>query len=735
MRLIRIYLENFICHESSEVDFTSFKSALIVGKINGNDVYSNGTGKSSIFKGIEYVLFNQARETKLEKLVRDDTPKCKVVLDFEAKGKIYRVSRSRTAKGTSDLSLLERNTHEDPTLDPHSSTLTEEQVKLFWTNISGRRAIDTENDLKKLHRVNLESFLSTNHFVQNDFSGLPTATAGQRKTILKEALQLLIYTKLEKIAAEDAKIISKDVDKKRGALNIVGDPQKEIDNLNQRHDDTVKMIAQKNSEVEKKHAEIEDLSFKISGLTSKFSTLDSQSASFIKKKADCLAKVKKLEASLSEADRRRGVVSQAGRDLVKEKKDLKEKEKAINVSELKMIDLLRSNLVLFRDQSATFVSNSSNLRAELEDLKIPMPDDSLCKHCRQELTDAHRRECKKTIENEIKTKEEKLSQFQIELTQVKKRIAETEAEIKTVEANQKLLDSILIKIEQKDKEIADKAKMYKEYSAIFDVSKADLAEAQAELEEARLNADNSSEVELSRLRNEISDERQALISLKKELEQLTALMNKAVADKAVIEFSLEEKKKDITKRSTLDKEIADLDKEYEIYPDVLEAFGPRGIPNLIIQNVLDELQDEANTLLAQLKPGLQLAFSIEKTRGDGAVDDDLEINYFLNGKNRDYGQLSGAMKLCALFSLKLGLSFLLQKKLGADIKFLLIDEVDQSLDKAGVDAFADIIKFFQKDFTILVITHNDRLKDKFSHAILVDQDRNMVSKAQVVTAW
>jgi DNA repair exonuclease SbcCD ATPase subunit len=42
---------------------------------------------------------------------------------------------------------------------------------------------------------------------------------------------------------------------------------------------------------------------------------------------------------------------------------------------------------------------------------------------------------------------------------------------------------------------------------------------------------------------------------------------------------------------------------------------------------------------------------------------------------------------------------------------------------------------FQKDYTILVITHDDRLKDKFSHAILVEQDINMVSRARVVTSW
>ena len=54
---------------------------------------------------------------------------------------------------------------------------------------------------------------------------------------------------------------------------------------------------------------------------------------------------------------------------------------------------------------------------------------------------------------------------------------------------------------------------------------------------------------------------------------------------------------------------------------------------------------------------------------------------------------------------------------------------------AGVDAFADIVKFFQKDFTILVITHNDRLKDKFTNGILVEQDINMISRAKVVSSW
>ena len=41
-----------------------------------------------------------------------------------------------------------------------------------------------------------------------------------------------------------------------------------------------------------------------------------------------------------------------------------------------------------------------------------------------------------------------------------------------------------------------------------------------------------------------------------------------------------------------------------------------------------------------------------------------------------------------------------------------------------MDAFANIVKFLQNNLTVLVITHNDRLKDKFNTAILVEKDNS-----------
>src|SRR4051812_11576032 len=108
MKPLYLYLEDFQCHEKSEIDFSSFESALLVGKMNSNDLVANGVGKSSIFKAIEYVFFNEVRDPLLEKsmileeLIRDDTQKVTVTLDFLVKDEVYRVTRSRNRKGISD---------------------------------------------------------------------------------------------------------------------------------------------------------------------------------------------------------------------------------------------------------------------------------------------------------------------------------------------------------------------------------------------------------------------------------------------------------------------------------------------------------------------------------------------------------------------------------------------------------------------------------------------------------
>ena len=725
MKAVRLYIKDFMCHEKSFIDFTQFSSALIVGKVESNDMHSNGVGKSTIFSALEYVLFNQA-DINLERIIRDDTNACSVVFDFIVGQQEYRVSRTRTKKGSTDLSLYVRTgkagTTDEAYHNPKWDPITDEQ---YWKEITGRRAADTEKDLAKLIKVNFKSFRVFVHFMQNDFEGLTTATPEKRKGILRDALNLIVYAKMEKIAKDKYNALTKEVDRQQAILQSLGDPNHEMIDLAAKLG--IASLQLDKAMTEQTHAtelfaaqiqKINDLINQHANLESKFSALLVRETSLTNEKT-------KLETSIKEYQSKKANTVKAAKDLIGELAQLQNSQAKLAEMDYTKIDILTSEINQKKEQvSLNSVIIQTNL-AKYEELKIPLPDDSTCKHCRQPLTKEHKKICQEQIDQELQACQDNIQNSKRAISILNEETLALSQTVNSLNLSRQQLEGVNTKITAKNKEIVDRRAFHDEYSGLL-----------TKLEQAREDLKNSSSSEAKVLKKQIETERQAHATQTDKVNSLHKEITHYSSNKAVVQHSIDQKTKDNLKIEEIKKSLLEMDSKIEMYPTVIQAFSSIGIPNLIIQNVLDDLQIEANALLAQLKPGLQLSFFIEKTKSDSAeVTETLDINYQINGRDRYYKQLSGAQKLAVTFSLKLGLSFLLQKMMGINIEFLLLDELDQSLDKASVDAFADIIKFFQKDFTILVITHNDRLKDKFSHAVLVDQDINMVSRAQVVSSW
>jgi DNA repair exonuclease SbcCD ATPase subunit len=729
-----------MCHDKSYIDFTQFSSALIVGKVENNDLYSNGVGKTTIFKAIEYVLFNQS-DSNLEKIIRDDATQCQVVFDFLIDDQEYRVSRIRTKKGTSDLTLLQRNAvgcddfsayHSDS----NSPILNKDTVKKYWKDLSGSRAGDTEKDLSKLIKINPKSFRSTIHFLQNDLTGLPTATPEKRKGILKEALNLAIYTKLEKIAKDKSSSILKEIEKNKVLLDAIGDPQKEISEISIKIKDAKSILKERGLSLNLLNDELKSYNERVNELNNLHSSLEKKFVELFDQEKSLKLEKNKNEISVKEYQSKKTNVAKVASDLVVEIKALKEVSEELSkinyddetalldkVSELK--EKLAHNNVVIKNNIDIY-----------EDLKIPLPSGSVCKNCRKPMSDKDRQDHKVHISNEMLECQNKIKDAKQEINNLNSQILKIQSDINLLKSKKKKLEDVNSLIDAKTKEYKDKKSLHEEYTRLFKKFEQDLKDKCVELSFVSEKLKLSSAAEADVVAKQIEDEKGKLSDVINKISMLNKDITHHSSSKAIMEHVVNEKSKDLDKKKEISVSLLELETKFKMYPSVLEAFSSAGIPNLIIQNVLDDLQIESNNLLSQLKPGLQLQFEIEKTvekTGDQA--DTLDIIYNINGKERYYEQLSGAQKLAVTFSLKLGLSFLLQKMIGTDIKFLLLDEIDQSLDKASVDAFADIVKFFQKDFTILIITHNDRLKDKFSHAILVEQDISMVSRAKVVSNW
>lgn len=735
MKPTYLYIENFLCYDITELDLSSITAALIIGKNNDNDNISNGVGKSTVYRAIEYVLFNEARNLNLEEIIRDDTNSCKVIFDFSLGDKIWRVSRSRTRKGVSDLTLYERSDYEEDGVNPHTLLSTDSKFKLFWTDKSSRRTADTEKDLEKLIKTNYKAFSNAFLFAQNDFtSGLANITASKRRAFFRESLPMGIYSKLEKLAKDKSSALLNELEKKKAVRDNFPDLEAELFSLIERRLLAVNAIAEKQGEIKKQEDAVSEVKNKVFNLNTQYTTLQAQLSSILDKKRLSEDRVKRLESSLAEATQKRKYVVENAKSLALELKALKENEQTLVslISSFEETELVSEKIAKARDEIAALNAKATSLKNEIVELEIPLPDDAVCKHCRQPLTDEHRRTC----ESEIQEKKLLLQATSTSGRDAVVALKELESQLKTIESKKKELENTSQKIIAKEKEIADKRALFDDYSKMLEKQKDELQVAKDELDVANKEVDASNEKVVKDLKATLDTENMSLRSAEKLLFNLNQELSRINTEISIIDDNLKKNESSKKQKLSLQEDIYKLEEEYSIYPDIIQSFSSTGIPNQIIQSLLDTLQVEANKILSQIKPSLQLAFSITKTTGKGTEDDDLDIKYFYNNKSRSFGAISGAMQLSVMFALKLGYAFLLQKTLGTDIKFLMLDEVDMPLDKASIDALADIIKYFQQDFTVMIISHNDRSKEKigkFSSVILVEQDQNMISRAKIVS--
>jgi DNA repair exonuclease SbcCD ATPase subunit len=739
MKPLRLYIQGFMCFDRAFIDLTQFSAALIVGRKDNNDHHSNGVGKTSIFKAIEYVLFNEA-DVNLEDVILDGAPFCQVVLDFLIGDQEYRLSRKRTKKGTTDLTLLQRNAQpggqsEVYHTDDHFPFLDKKNTDNYWIDKSGSRTSDTEKDLAKLIKFTHKSFRSTVHFIHNDMTGLATVTPEKRKGILKEAFGLMIYPKLEKMAKDKASQILKDCEKHATLIAGLGSPQQDLQELSSRLAEIDRTLNIKQIELSNLEADIKSQNDLVSTLVEKHSQLESKFTSLVSQEKDLISEVSRGETSVKEYTSKCSNVVKVAKDIIAEINQLKDKQTKLATINYGQIDILTEQVDRNKEQIAQHNQMIKSNLLRYEELKVPLPEGSICQKCRKPMSNSEREDCQKHIDQDIASLRKEIENSKKTVIKLNAEVVSCQQTINSLNLSRQQLESINIRLTDKTREYQDKNQLHKDYREVFDKFKRESDEKKKQLLALQEELKNTSLKEANDLKDLILIEKQkehTLLTKSKALhKEITHFSN----NKAIVQHDIEQKNQDQVKKNNLSDALKELETKYAKFPSVIQGFSSTGIPNLIIQDVLDDLQLESNKLLSLLRPEMQLSFSVEKTTDDGEQADTLDIKYTVNGKKRYYEQLSGAMRLAVIFSLKLGLFFVLKNRVGIDIKFLLLDEIDQPLDKASVDAFAEIVKFFQQDFTILVITHNDWLKDKFSHAILVEQDINMISTAKVVSSW
>jgi len=154
------------------------------------------------------------------------------------------------------------------------------------------------------------------------------------------------------------------------------------------------------------------------------------------------------------------------------------------------------------------------------------------------------------------------------------------------------------------------------------------------------------------------------------------------------------------------------------YKQLERAFGKDGIPALLIEQALPEIEERANLTLDRLTNGEMSVRFVTQTAYKDKLREDLretlEIQISDASGYRDYEMFSGGEAFRINFAIRLALSEILASRAGARLQTLVIDEGFGSQDVQGRQRLIETINLVRQDFAkILVITHVDELKEAF----------------------
>jgi exonuclease SbcC len=272
---------------------------------------------------------------------------------------------------------------------------------------------------------------------------------------------------------------------------------------------------------------------------------------------------------------------------------------------------------------------------------------------------------------------------------------------------------------------------------VFAERKAQLETVQERMEEERAGIGRLTEAE-QRWQRElaVARERRAALeqeaaALREELEDADAVeeeLHRMRAREAEARQRLGAARQRLVACEALERQRADklkrkrtLEEKEAVYGELRTAFGVQGVPAMIIEAAVPEIEAEANRLLSRMTDGrMHVRFDTQRETKAGEVREALEIQIADELGTRSYENYSGGEQFRVNFAIRIALSKLLARRAGAQLQTLVIDEGFGTQDARGRQRLVEAINAVQDDFArVLVITHISELKDAFPARIEV----------------
>jgi exonuclease SbcC len=227
---------------------------------------------------------------------------------------------------------------------------------------------------------------------------------------------------------------------------------------------------------------------------------------------------------------------------------------------------------------------------------------------------------------------------------------------------------------------------------------------------------------------QIPDCTAAMQSLEAQMQHRRAQLDSHLAHLGRLEQQQQQLKLLTQQQQEQQQQCKTLQRQYRVYQELAQAFGKNGIQALMIENVLPQLEAEANRILGRLSANqLHVQFVTQRagrrksaSRNPSKLIDTLDILIGDVQGTRPYETYSGGEAFRVNFAIRLALARLLAQRSGTALQMLIIDEGFGTQDEAGCDRLISSIQAIAPDFAcILTVTHMPHFKEAFQTRIEV----------------
>jgi exonuclease SbcC len=366
------------------------------------------------------------------------------------------------------------------------------------------------------------------------------------------------------------------------------------------------------------------------------------------------------------------------------------------------------------------------------------------------------------LETEIAASEGKLR----ELPRLEREAATLAERIRSGEAAAQALEAVQAELERLDVAIAAEAyatEARQELEAVL-AQAAELGydreahdAARAAIEQHRPFVERKSQLDLARAG--VEQEREALARLEKAIRRWEEEERAALARQAELEKAAQALEERLREASAVEEELArvraaeaearrrlgaaqqrlaacdalqqqkarhlerreELAHQRGLYEELRTAFGVQGVPAMIIEAAVPEIETEANRLLSRMTNGrMHVRLETQRETKAGELRETLDIRIMDELGERPYENYSGGEQFRVNFALRIALSRLLARRAGAQLQTLIVDEGFGTQDAQGRERLVEAIHAIQDEFAcLLIITHIEELQDAFPARIHV----------------